>query len=57
MFTGNKSATKGLMKNIFDNDAILARVKALLTSLAKAGGINLCVLDILGDPIVYPTND
>ena len=45
------------MKNIFDNDAILARVKALLTSLAKAGGINLCVLDILGDPIVYPTND
>ena len=33
------------------------RIKAVLTSLAKAGEINLCVLDVLGNPIIYPTND
>lgn len=45
------------MKNIFKDDVSLARIKAVLTSLAKAGDINLCVLDVLGDPIIYPTND
>lgn len=45
------------MKNIFKDDVSLARIKAVLTSLAKASDINLCVLDVLGDPIIYPTND
>ena len=45
------------MKNIFKYDVSLARIKAVLTSLAKASDINLCVLDVLGDPIIYPTND
>lgn len=45
------------MKNIFKDDVSLARIKAVLTSLAKAGEINLCVLDVLGNPIIYPTND
>ena len=45
------------MKNIFKDDVSLARIKAVLTSLSKASDINLCVLDVLGDPIIYPTND
>lgn len=45
------------MKNIFKDDVSLSRIKAVLTSLAKAGEINLCVLDVLGNPIIYPTND
>lgn len=45
------------MKNIFKDDVSLARIKAVLTSLAKASDINLCVLDVLGNPIIYPTND
>ena len=45
------------MKDIFGDDAFVARMKAVLGSFAKAGDINLCVLDILGNPIVYPTND
>lgn len=45
------------MKDIFKDDVSLARIKAVLTSLAKAGEINLCVLDVLGNPIIYPTND
>lgn len=45
------------MKNIFKDDVSLARIKAVLTSLAKASDINLCVLDVLGDAIIYPTND
>ena len=45
------------MKDIFKDDVSLSRIKAVLTSLAKAGEINLCVLDVLGNPIIYPTND
>lgn len=44
------------MKDIFKDDVSLSRIKAVLTSLAKAGEINLCVLDVLGNPIIYPTN-
>lgn len=45
------------MKKTFKDTVAINRIKLALTALAKASGINLCMLDVLGNTIIYPTND
>lgn len=33
------------------------RLKHALTSLSRASGLNLCMLDLMGNILIYPTND
>lgn len=43
------------MNNV--NNNITEKLKPALNSLAKASGLNLCMLDIMGNTLIYPAND
>lgn len=45
------------MKKLLLDNLLLERIRLAMTSLSKASGINLCMLDIMGNTIIYPTND
>lgn len=45
------------MKKQTGENTVSDRLKHALTSLSKASGLNLCMLDLMGNILIYPTND